>query len=77
MLNLCFSYLNQYTVSFDGFMDEDNIFHPPKDISLFYPWVWITDMKIIWKKKLKELVQDWHYGNKPDQFYVDFDWKFK
>lgn len=77
MLSLSFSYSDKHTVYFDWFMDENNIFHQPKEISVFFPWIWITDMEILWKKKLKELVQNWHYHNKPDQFYIDFDWEIK
>lgn len=76
-VTLSFTYHNKHNVSFLGFTDKDEINHQPKEISTFYPWIWITDMENIWKKKLKEFVRDWYYHDKPDQFYVDFDWKLK
>ncbi len=75
MLSLSFSYSDKHTVYFHWFMDDDKVFHQPKEISDFYPWVWITDMEILWKKRLKEFVRDGLYHDKPDQFYMDFDWK--
>lgn len=75
MFTLAFSYSDKHTVYFSWFMDEDSIVHQPKEISLFFPWIWVTDIEIIWKKRLKEIVQAWFYHDKPDSFYMDFNWK--